>query len=210
MALLEVFCPEGRKLVELGEPPPDERDFSDFIIGRSPDVWLLVNDRADSVSRLHAKLSPVGGRWAIEDLGSRNGTWVNGERLARMRILHDRDEIRFATVSAQFRDPAAVEEKTTRPRATAPAITPRERDVLVELCRPFFGPNLLKRAASRREIAQALFTGEAAIQQHLGHLYDKFLIMEGDNKRDLLAVVAIESGVISHNDYVDRATPAAK
>jgi pSer/pThr/pTyr-binding forkhead associated (FHA) protein len=97
------------------------------------------------VSRLHAKFSPVGARWAIEDLGSRNGTWVNGDRLARVRILRNGDEIRFATITVLFRDPTVTDEDTTKPKAVAPAVTPRERDVLIELCRPFFGANLLKR-----------------------------------------------------------------
>jgi len=208
MALLEVFGPEGRKLVNLDAPPPEECGFSDFIIGRSPEVWLRINDPKDSVSRLHAKFSPVGGRWAIEDLGSRNGTWVNGDRLARVRILRNGDEIRFATITVLFRDPTATDEDTTKPKAVAPAVTPRERDVLVELCRPFFGANLLKRAASRREIADALFTGETAVQQHLGHLYDKFLIADtGENRRDLLAVAVIEAGIIGPGDYDERTPP---
>jgi len=87
MALLEVFGPEGRKLVNLDAPPPEECGFSDFIIGRSPEVWLRINDPKDSVSRLHAKFSPVGGRWAIEDLGSRNGTYVNG------RLVHEPTQV---------------------------------------------------------------------------------------------------------------------
>jgi pSer/pThr/pTyr-binding forkhead associated (FHA) protein len=205
MALLEVFAPDGRKLVNLEAPPPEEGAFSDFIVGRSPEVWLRLTDPKGGVSRLHAKFSPVADRWAIEDLGSRNGTWVNGARLTGVRILRNGDEIRFATIAALFRDPTLADEDTTKPKAVPPSITPRERDVLVELCRPFFSANLLKRAASRREIADALFTGEAAVQQHLSHLYDKFFIAEaGENRRDLLAVTVIEAGIIVPGDYEDR------
>jgi pSer/pThr/pTyr-binding forkhead associated (FHA) protein len=202
MALLEVFRPEGRELVTLEAPPPEERGFSDFIIGRSPEVWLQLDDGEQNVSRLHAKLSPVAGRWAIEDLGSRNGTWVNGDRLARVRILWNDDEIRFATIMVVFRDPTEPE-AFAKSRVATPDLTPREREVLVELCRPFFGANLLKRAASRTDIAQAMTTGEGAIQQHLGSLYDKFLIDDsGENRCDLLAVAVIERGVIGPGDYV--------
>ena len=74
--------------------------------------------------------------------------------------------------------------------------------MLVELCRPIFTVGLVKRAATVREIADSLFTGEAAVKQHLGHLYDKFRIAEAaGNRRDLLAEAAIESGVVGRGDY---------
>jgi DNA-binding SARP family transcriptional activator len=47
------------------------------------------------VSRAHAQLEPVGRDWTIRDDGlSRNGTWVNGERLVGRRRLFDGDTIR--------------------------------------------------------------------------------------------------------------------
>jgi hypothetical protein len=50
--------------------------------GRGCDVVL----RGNGVSRVHAALVRCGSRWWIEDLGSRNGTWVGGERVARRRV----------------------------------------------------------------------------------------------------------------------------
>ncbi len=58
---------------------------NEVIIGRDPNADILVND--DEVSRHHAsiKLSPDG--YVIEDLGSTNGTVINGDRLAGPHLL---------------------------------------------------------------------------------------------------------------------------
>src|SRR5512134_3972179 len=55
---------------------PDE---GEVVIGRGTEASLLVNDQA--VSRRHAVVLLSGGRAVVRDLGSRNGTSVNGERL---------------------------------------------------------------------------------------------------------------------------------
>ncbi len=48
-----------------------------YIIGRSPEAHLILPDRL--ASRRHAKLSFYDGRWYIQDIGSRNGTYIGGE-----------------------------------------------------------------------------------------------------------------------------------
>jgi pSer/pThr/pTyr-binding forkhead associated (FHA) protein len=63
------------------------------MVGRDPSgAVVLVHDA--EVSRRHAVIErlPVG--WSVRDLGSRNGTAVNGERILASRALHHRDEIR--------------------------------------------------------------------------------------------------------------------
>ena len=50
------------------------------------------------ISRLHCELERVGGHWVLGDHGlSRNGTFLNGERLHGERALHDGDTIRLGT-----------------------------------------------------------------------------------------------------------------
>src|SRR5690349_10054240 len=45
--------------------------------------WLEANGIADTrVSGAHVKLARIGGRLALEDVGSRNGTWLDGQRLS--------------------------------------------------------------------------------------------------------------------------------
>lgn len=83
-------------------------------------------------------------------------------------------------------------------------ITPRERDVLIVLCRPAATDELFVEPTSVREIAQALDVTEAAVKQHLLNLYEKFGIGEGDERRRVaLARQAVRSGVIGLGDLVE-------
>ncbi len=50
------------------------------VVGRDPSAAVRLAD--SSVSRLHARLTSQAGTWVLEDLGSANGTWVNGQRIA--------------------------------------------------------------------------------------------------------------------------------
>ncbi|HME91412.1 MAG TPA: FHA domain-containing protein, partial [Myxococcaceae bacterium] len=50
------------------------------VLGRSPRCEIALDD--DKVSRRHARIRLVGGQARIADLGSRNGTRVNGERIS--------------------------------------------------------------------------------------------------------------------------------
>jgi pSer/pThr/pTyr-binding forkhead associated (FHA) protein len=61
----------------------------DLVVGRGPGCAVALSD--DSVSRRHARLVFRDGAWIIQDLGSTNGTIVNGERVGRCRLeLGDR------------------------------------------------------------------------------------------------------------------------
>lgn len=70
---------------------------ADLTIGRSG-ADLDVDDRG--ASRRHARISrSASGRWTVTDLGSTNGTFVNGVRV-RSAELRDGDEIRLGAVTA--------------------------------------------------------------------------------------------------------------
>jgi len=76
----------------------------EVIIGRALYLFPhgpLADD--ELLSRRHALLRREGGRWSIEDLGSRNGTWVNGVRLEGKRALADGDLIRAGELLAVYR-----------------------------------------------------------------------------------------------------------
>jgi hypothetical protein len=60
---------------ELALPPVPGK----YVIGRADDVDLCLDDI--SVSRRHALVAYLDGGWVVTDLGSRNGTWLNGWRL---------------------------------------------------------------------------------------------------------------------------------
>jgi DNA-binding response OmpR family regulator len=69
-------------------------DRSDMIIGREEDCDIVLPSR--QVSRNHARIRRSGGRHILEDLGSKNGTFVNGRELTEPYPLQDGDEIQIA------------------------------------------------------------------------------------------------------------------
>ena len=68
------------------------------VVGRDPSVDIPLDPTLDlAVSAQHARISFLEGRWEIRDMGSRNGTYVNGKKISRPIPLDDGDEIRFGT-----------------------------------------------------------------------------------------------------------------
>ncbi len=84
-AALLVLSPEGKRSRQV-------LDASPFLVGRQPESNLVLRD--NRVSRQHSKFVFENGHWVLEDLNSRHGTWVNGERIAR-HILGNSDRIDF-------------------------------------------------------------------------------------------------------------------
>src|SRR5437867_8748798 len=73
-------------------------------IGRSPKNDLVLADEV--ASRHHAEIRNHGhGRYTLVDVGSANGTWLNGRRLAHPRGLANRDVIQIGGVKLQFLAP---------------------------------------------------------------------------------------------------------
>ncbi|MFL6205404.1 MAG: FhaA domain-containing protein [Acidimicrobiales bacterium] len=68
-------------------------------VGRHPDCNLVLAD--PNVSRNHAEIRPQGDRFAVIDLGSTNGTRVNGVRVDT-QLLEDGDEISFGNTRIRF------------------------------------------------------------------------------------------------------------
>jgi ATP/maltotriose-dependent transcriptional regulator MalT len=187
---LDVWHPHGRDVVVL--------EAQRVSMGKtaSNDV-VLASD--PTVSRMHAVLERFAGGWCVRDLAARNGTFVNGQRLLGDRQLRSGDEIRVGATRLVFRaEGLDAEETETQAAKSAPALTPRERDVLVALCLPLASGDLFTEPAPIRQIADALVVTEAAVKQHLLHLYDKFGIHSGTRSRRVrLANEAIRRGAVS-------------
>jgi pSer/pThr/pTyr-binding forkhead associated (FHA) protein len=62
-------------------------------VGRDSTNEIVINDA--EVSRRHARLTFQGGKYVLEDLGSTNGTFVNGQRLAGPRVLKSGEVVSF-------------------------------------------------------------------------------------------------------------------
>jgi FHA domain len=75
------------------------------LLGRDPCATIAIEDA--TVSRQHARIVIHGGRAALEDLGSKNGTWLGGLRVASSERLVDGDEIRVGPAAMTFRRFAA-------------------------------------------------------------------------------------------------------
>jgi hypothetical protein len=67
----------------------------EIMLGRSEDCDVVLDDRL--ASRVHARLCPNGDAHLVEDLGSRNGTRLNGEILSRPRLLRHGDILCIGT-----------------------------------------------------------------------------------------------------------------
>jgi len=73
------------------------------VIGRGTDASVWID--APGVSRHHARIVVDGGDATVEDLGSKNGTYVAGERITTSRRLGDGDQIRLGSVVVTLRIP---------------------------------------------------------------------------------------------------------
>lgn len=74
--------------------PPD---VTRVVVGRAPGCDFLLSDL--TVSRWHAELRQAGGHWTVSDLGSMNGTRVNGWRLTGPAPVRPGDQIGFGDLT---------------------------------------------------------------------------------------------------------------
>jgi hypothetical protein len=71
-----------------------------FRIGRSSSAHYAID--SGDISRLHAEIVRNGQQFWIRDLGSSNGTFVNGKRIGDLTELHDGAVVHIATIEFQF------------------------------------------------------------------------------------------------------------
>lgn len=197
---LEVWKPEGIDVRVL--------EGDRFTLGKGPSADVCMPwDR--TLSRLHAVLERLGAGWSVRDVGSRNGTFVNGERISTERLLRNGDDIRLGSVRLVYRaQDAAADASSTQTAEAAPDLTRREREALLALCRPVLGGAMFTEPATIREMADELVVTEAAVKKHLTHLYEKFRVeeSEGERRRVRLANEAIRRGAVTVGDLRAKAS----
>lgn len=86
---------------ELACPTEYVLDFRVCTIGRADGCDILLNH--DMVSRLHATIEYDRGRYLLRDAESKNGTFVNRQRVRNIYQLKDHDLVGFGTMSPSFR-----------------------------------------------------------------------------------------------------------
>ena len=92
MAKLKIFLASGKEIIH--DLPAETTS-----IGRLPENALQIEDA--SVSSSHAEIFADEDRFFLRDLGSTNGTFINGEKIEKA-LLHEGDEVRFGTVLTRF------------------------------------------------------------------------------------------------------------
>lgn len=168
-------------------------------IGRGSD-----NDVAPAwdakVSRVHCELERLGGEWAISDAGlSRNGTFVNEQRLTERRRLREGDVIRVGSTRLTVRGLEQRPSVTARSETSGvtPPLTDRQRAILAALARPFIDAHGLAAPATNQAIAAEVHLSVDAVKGHLRVLYARFALDElpQQEKRVRLAERALRDGL---------------
>ena len=181
-------------------------DGSAVSLGRDADAEVALEwDRR--VSRLHATLEPAGGAWTVGDEGlSRNGTFVNHERVTGRRRLQNGDVIQVGDTELTFHAPSgrdAGETEMASETLVNVDLSRMQRKVLAELCRPLRDKGPYTSPATNAQIAAAVHLSEVAVKTHLRTLFAKFGLagLPQNQKRASLAESALRSGAVSDRDF---------
>ena len=157
------------------------------------------------VSRVHAELVRVGVRWTLADEGlSRNGSFVNGERVTGRRPLEDGDVLRFGATTIGFRAhlPEVSSTVVSADEITAGELSATQRRVLQALCAPIVKNAGFGAPATNQQIATDLFLSVDAVKKQLRGLFQKFDVddLPQNQKRARLAETALRAGLVSLRD----------
>jgi hypothetical protein len=182
------------------------------VLGADHDRVTLGRDGANDVplswdaevSRVHAELIRVGGVWVVADQGmSRNGTFLNHRAVRERQRLSDGDILRLGQTLVAVAIPAADGSETTMrsPTATAPVagdeLSPMQRRILMELCRPMVSRRPGALPASNQEIAEAVSLSVQGVKSQLRNLSERFgcADLPQNRKRLALAERAVRLGL---------------
>lgn len=187
------------------------------IVGVEPgggELWVGRGDSADvqlgwdeEVSALHAQIEVVRDECTLVDDGlSRNGSYVNEERVHGRRLLRDGDTLRFGRTTVLYRRPrlgsAPAETALAAGAQAAASISPAQRRVLVALCRPYRDGAAFATPATNQEIGAELHLSVDAVKTHMRALFEKLEVgdLPQNQKRVALAERALNSGIVNQRD----------
>jgi hypothetical protein len=173
-------------------------------VGRDPAADLPLAWDAE-VSRTHALLEQVGRGWTVVDDGlSRNGSFVNGERVIGRRRLRDKDRMVFGATVVTYRETSGTITQTAS-AIDAPStipLSPMQRKVLIALCRPVHESDAAI-PATNRQIAEEVYLTVDAVKAHLRVLFERYGLsaLPQNEKRARLVASVLEAGVLAPRDF---------
>jgi len=106
----------------------------ELLVGRAGHCDIVLPER--QVSREHLRIWREGSTYYIEDLNSKNGTHLNGERVVGKRVLHEGDEIQVALavklkfIGAEATVPLTLDD--VEPRRSGLTLDPHTRQVMID------------------------------------------------------------------------------
>jgi pSer/pThr/pTyr-binding forkhead associated (FHA) protein len=200
-----------------GQPLVHVLRTSPVTIGRSSSADICLSWDA-RVSRMHARLELVGDDpatdWTVVDDGtSRNGSYVNGERIRGRAHLREGDGLSVGRTLLVFRvgtaaerdDPHARPEWTQggatifgRPYVNRASLSDTQRRVLLALARPADETSASPQTATDEEIARELFLNVETVRAHLQILFERFGVaaLPPEQRRGAVVTMARAGGLL--------------
>jgi sulfite reductase (NADPH) flavoprotein alpha-component len=163
--------PEAILIIEKGYPVDERYTLSNkpTVIGRDSEAHIVLTKDAEC-SRQHAHIISVAGQFAIEDLSSTNGTFVNESRITTSTLLNSNDKIRIGETIFHFQlFETLVEDAapTQGPSTLEPAVAPTQSPSTPE---PVVDANIVP---SRLVLTQASETNKRLGHENLGFLSEE-------------------------------------
>ncbi|RPJ24185.1 MAG: FHA domain-containing protein, partial [Chloroflexi bacterium] len=117
-------------ILSTGSPKEFELTRSEIIIGRDPSVDLAISSPA--ISRRHVRLMLEADGYMLEDLGSSNGTFINGQKLVGRHPLKAGDQIRLGkAVTLVYEAPKRADSPETAMRSSGSAMAPGAMQTMI-------------------------------------------------------------------------------
>lgn len=174
-------------------------------VGRGGSADLRL-DWDEEVSALHAQIEVVRDECTLLDDGlSRNGSFVNEERVHGRHHLRDGDTLRFGRTTVLYRRPGESAPEATAIAGELPAaatVSPAQRRVLLALCRPYKDGAAFATPATNQQIGEELHLSVDAVKTHMRALFEKLGVEDLPQNRKRVALVerALQSGVVARRD----------
>ncbi len=174
-------------------------------VGRGPSANVRLG-WDEEVSALHAQVEVVRDECTLVDDGlSRNGSFVNEERIHGRRHLRDGDALRFGRTVLTYRRPGDEAPEATVVASELPAaatVSPAQRKVLLALCRPYKEGEAFATPATNQQIGAELHLSVDAVKTHMRALFEKLEVgdLPQNQKRAALVERALQSGIVNRRE----------